>query len=33
MLLTSHIEDALKDTPHASLLRSCFGGKLVQQVI
>ena len=33
MLLTSHIEDALKGTRHADLLRHCFGGQLVQQVI
>ena len=33
MLLTSHLEDALKGTRHANLLRTCFGGKLVQQVI
>ena len=32
MLLADHLEDTLKGTSQASLIRSCFGGKLVQQV-
>jgi hypothetical protein len=33
MLLVSHLEDALKGTRHAPLIRREFGGKLAQQVI
>mmetsp|Transcript_19646 Transcript_19646/g.59545 ORF Transcript_19646/g.59545 Transcript_19646/m.59545 type:complete len:1499 (+) Transcript_19646:3-4499(+) len=32
MLLTEHLEERLKSTRQASLLRTCFGGKLVQQI-
>jgi hypothetical protein len=33
MLLADHLEECLKATAQAALLRQCFGGKLVQQVI
>ena len=32
-LLSDNLEEALRGSRHASLLRSCFGGTLVQQVV